>query len=311
MKRYYDIGLRTCLCAATLLLPGSVLAGQGLLAPVGLADDVTRATYFENFETFAPGGLAGQNGWTGWAPNISVTTDTPIAGAKSARHTSDGSGFVGFELLTPEFTPAYGVLAVDVRLSGQDMVYQFGTLDDIPTGNDGYYFNTGVQLQVDGTIRVLQAVGGIATYQTATATWTPEVVFQLGIETLPNGTLHIYKDGTLVFTGAEIGYAATGTAGRTKKFVVWTDNAPGSAGQSLTLDNFTNVLASPQPCPGDMNCDGAVNSADIDWFVEALAGESAWPHANCSWLHADCDGNGTVTFADIDPFVTLIGTTRP
>jgi hypothetical protein len=44
-------------------------------------------------------------------------------------------------------------------------------------------------------------------------------------------------------------------------------------------------------------------------FVAALSGESAWAHAPCPWLNADCNGDSEVTFADIDPFVALIGTT--
>ena len=61
-----------------------------------------------------------------------------------------------------------------------------------------------------------------------------------------------------------------------------------------------------------MNCDGRVTFADIDLFVAALGGESAW-HRACPWADADCNytGSGTivVNFADIDPFVARIGTT--
>jgi subtilisin family serine protease len=67
----------------------------------------------------------------------------------------------------------------------------------------------------------------------------------------------------------------------------------------------------PELCPGDMNCDGRVTFADIDLFVAALSGESAWTHAPCPWLNADCNGDLNVTFADIDPFVAVIGTTCP
>ena len=31
----------------------------------------------------------------------------------------------------------------------------------------------------------------------------------------------------------------------------------------------------------------------------------------CDWLTGDCNGDGYVTFADIDPFVAVIGTTCP
>jgi len=69
----------------------------------------------------------------------------------------------------------------------------------------------------------------------------------------------------------------------------------------------------PANCHGDMNCDGQVTFADIDLFVEALAGESAWnqAHPNCPWLNADCNGDHAATRDDIDPFVAVIGTTCP
>jgi hypothetical protein len=67
----------------------------------------------------------------------------------------------------------------------------------------------------------------------------------------------------------------------------------------------------PATCLGDMNCDGLITFADIDWFVEALAGESSWAHAPCPWSNADINHDVIVTFADIDPFVLLIGTTCP
>ena len=57
---------------------------------------------------------------------------------------------------------------------------------------------------------------------------------------------------------------------------------------------------------GDMNGDCAVTFADIDLFVEALAGESAWTH-DSPWRNADCNNDGRVTFADIDPFVAQLG----
>jgi len=66
----------------------------------------------------------------------------------------------------------------------------------------------------------------------------------------------------------------------------------------------------PDECelsPGDMNCDGEVTFADIDRFVQALAGEEAWTDPTCPWLNGDCNGDGDVTFADIDAFVALIG----
>jgi hypothetical protein len=60
--------------------------------------------------------------------------------------------------------------------------------------------------------------------------------------------------------------------------------------------------------PGDMNCDGVLNFADINAFIVALQSESAYAAAYpyCRWLNADCNGDGHVTFADIDCFLSLL-----
>jgi 6-phosphogluconolactonase (cycloisomerase 2 family) len=59
---------------------------------------------------------------------------------------------------------------------------------------------------------------------------------------------------------------------------------------------------------GDLNCDGAVDTADIDGFVLALVDPAAYAAAfpACNYLLADCNGDGAVDTADIDAFVALI-----
>ena len=215
--------------------------------------NASRASYLEDFESFAVGGLAGHQGWSGWASNIRVIDDTPIGGMRSARHTSDGSGFVGFEIVSPTFTPAYGVLAATLRLSGANVTYQFNALGDQPTGHDGFYFNTAVQFRTDGTIAALQAAGGVGVFQDTAGTWTPGVPFQIAVEVLPDGVLNVYKDGADIFAGMDIGFVMTGTAGRTQQYLGWADNAIGSAGQSMTVDDFTNVLV-PEPAALAIAC---------------------------------------------------------
>ena len=77
------------------------------------------------------------------------------------------------------------------------------------------------------------------------------------------------------------------------------------------------VCDAPPICPGDMNCDGLVDYADIDPFVAALScvggAPTCWPpagvSADCPWINADCNGDGEVSYGDIDPFVARIGTT--
>ena len=55
--------------------------------------------------------------------------------------------------------------------------------------------------------------------------------------------------------------------------------------------------------------DGIVDFDDIDPFVLALFGETAYlaVFPDCVWLHADCNDDGVVNFDDIDPFVAALG----
>ena len=60
--------------------------------------------------------------------------------------------------------------------------------------------------------------------------------------------------------------------------------------------------------PGDVNCDGLINSFDIDPFVLALSDPVAYAEAypDCDILSADVNGDGSVNSFDIDPFVDLL-----
>ncbi len=60
--------------------------------------------------------------------------------------------------------------------------------------------------------------------------------------------------------------------------------------------------------PGDMNCDGAVDNADIDGFVLALTDPAAYAIAypGCDINHADVNGDNSVDNGDIDAFVDLL-----
>ena len=68
----------------------------------------------------------------------------------------------------------------------------------------------------------------------------------------------------------------------------------------------------PPACAGDVDCNGQVDYADIDRFVEALGcpDGAGWPYS-CPWLNGDCTEDGVVDYADIDAFVLRIGTTCP
>lgn len=59
---------------------------------------------------------------------------------------------------------------------------------------------------------------------------------------------------------------------------------------------------------GDMNCDGVINSGDIDPFVTALLDPAGYADLfpDCDRSRGDLDQSGNVDTADIDPFVDLL-----
>lgn len=59
---------------------------------------------------------------------------------------------------------------------------------------------------------------------------------------------------------------------------------------------------------GDMNCDGVMTFDDIDPFILALSGETAYhaTYPDCDWLNGDLSGDGMVTFDDIDGFMSAL-----
>jgi hypothetical protein len=74
----------------------------------------------------------------------------------------------------------------------------------------------------------------------------------------------------------------------------------------------------PSLCPGDANCDDAINWRDIDFFVAAMndnvaAWESMFTPAapTCSFANNDANEDGNVNWRDIDPFVSLMNTACP
>lgn len=92
---------------------------------------------------------------------------------------------------------------------------------------------------------------------------------------------------------------ATAGVGRLTRCLISSDDDEG-----LTI---ADVVVTPAR-PGDVNCDGAVNSFDIDPFVLALTNPSGYAiaHLDCGILAADANADGLVNAFDIDPFVLLL-----
>jgi hypothetical protein len=95
-------------------------------------------------------------------------------------------------------------------------------------------------------------------------------------------------------------YELSGTIGQPDAGVVMT-----GGDYELTGGFWPGV---PPYQPGDLNCDGLLNTFDIDPFVLALTDpdgyEAAYP--DCERTLADINGDGMVNVFDIDPFVMLL-----
>jgi hypothetical protein len=81
-----------------------------------------------------------------------------------------------------------------------------------------------------------------------------------------------------------------------------------SATVNLAGASFTFAVGQTV-CHGDMNCDGTIGFADINPFVLNLSNFASWQstYAGCSSANGDINGDGTYPgFSDINPFVSLL-----
>jgi hypothetical protein len=64
----------------------------------------------------------------------------------------------------------------------------------------------------------------------------------------------------------------------------------------------------PLPVRGDMNCDGGVNSADVEGFIQALIDPAGYgaSHPGCFAIHGDLDCDGQVSASDVPLLAELL-----
>ncbi len=87
-----------------------------------------------------------------------------------------------------------------------------------------------------------------------------------------------------------------------------TDGAWRYCGWNIDDVRLSALICEPPWVVGDMNCDGTVSFADINPFVQALTDPAAWQqtYPDCPLSNGDINGNGTFGFDDINPFVALM-----
>ena len=77
----------------------------------------------------------------------------------------------------------------------------------------------------------------------------------------------------------------------------------------FVADTWGGLVILRTTVPGDMNCDGRFNGADIDPFLLALGDPPAYAarFPNCNILNGDMNADGALNGADLDPFFACLG----
>lgn len=182
----------------------------------------------------------------------------------------------------------------------------------------------------DARLRTTETSGsGEPSLTTATGTATPALTHLLYTRAV-DGTTTLHVDGVPMASGVCNGTFVGWNAGYR---LVLGGEVIGSApwlgeyklvaiyDRALTpAEAVQNYLAGPSLAPdlkaGDCNCDGDVDYFDINYFLEALNGETGWSDyyesqngspPPCDYLNCDCDGDSDVDYFDINAFLNLLG----
>ncbi len=177
------------------------------------------------------------SGWTSaWDDNTSIVAPGLGGSAQAVRHSSDGTEYGGFELMSPVWTNTFGMISADLKITSDDCLYQF-----VPSGTD--YYNTRINFNPDGSIEVAQvnAAGDAFEFIATGATFPEAMEFNFAVEVLANGTLTAYLNGSPIFTGLDTTFALEGAADGIEQVLIFSDNY--SYG---TLD-MDNVVMTPEP----------------------------------------------------------------
>jgi hypothetical protein len=258
-----------------------------------LSAGVAVAQWHDTFDSYAAGSpLVPQGGWEVW-------------------YSGGGDGYVSNAQAA---SPPNSLIEV----AANDMVYRF----TISSGKWMYKVKTYIPTGASGAgYAILMNQYG----DSATDSWSMQVRFdgdnevvasefeELGLPLIRDqwvelranidldaDTLDIYYDGQPLSTGL-VWSTHMDTAGI--KAIACTDLF------SNTMDNYyyDDVALSPV-IRGDVDCDGLVNTFDIDPFVLAIVNPEVYAQQfwYCDIMNADVDQDGLVNTFDIDPFVECI-----
>jgi len=185
-------------------------------------------------------------------------------------------------------------------------------LQDLPSHNHVRIVDRGGRARVGADVRAYQATGASGWYG-KTFDNTPDLLFTADQDGYVHMGRNPFSDGQIQHSyGIANGVVILRIEHEGQiwyRFVEVTDlNMQYWQGNTEHAYYTIEVTGTEDP-RGDLNCDGAVDFDDINAFVLALSGETAYAaqYPTCNWLNADCNLDGNVDFDDINAFVAVLG----
>ncbi|MDX2132899.1 MAG: hypothetical protein SFY69_12685 [Planctomycetota bacterium] len=198
----------------------------------------------EGFETFAPGPISGQNGWTTFAANGAAPVISSANPASGSQHLllSAGPGSTGS--FNGAFSPDFGDFSNDFSSVSVDvLISNTGDQDAAIIGQapSQALLTWRALLNFQGNILVLDDVGAGLAFVDTGADWTPGQYFNFRVDTNPAAdTINYYYNNSLIYSSVSGVFAATAV----EQVILFGDNFFSSS-SFTAYDNLTIV-----PAPG-------------------------------------------------------------
>jgi hypothetical protein len=229
---------------ATTVSPSSVY----IPAPGGVVSRIPGLN--EGFETFAPGAISGQMGWTTFAANMTapvISTANPASGVQHLRITlGAGAG----SSLNGAFSPDFGDFVNESSQIGVDVfISQTGAQNAQFVGQapSQGFLTWRVIFAGDGSILVLDDADGVPggglAFIDSGDDWTPGAYFNFRVDTDPiANSLTYYLNNSLIYTGSVGVFAGTAV----EQVLLFGDNAYTSS----SFTDYDNLSIVPAPGAG-------------------------------------------------------------
>jgi hypothetical protein len=185
------------------------------------------------------------------------------------------------------------------------LAIRLGLTDRLPGVGSG---SGGLSIPDPGGNGVPNVVGAMTTFfEDPSYTYTVVSGGSENFEMIIAGTPFVYDPAQynllveIVANGAANSYSVSRAAGSAEASRAYVGGSyTGEGVTSATRMQFTYSVGTPV-CRGDCNCDGSISFADINPFVSVLSGGTP-----CNFDNCDVNADGVIDFADIDPFVRLL-----